>query len=155
MALHQSAEGRYYIYGTMGEAVGIIEVTNPEHPRFIRRFQTVDKSIYPTTMNPKVQVADGLLIIAMSSGGGPVAVNMEAQDKSEIKYMNGICIYSIRNDPENPEFLSYWDNGVPHAFGVHRFMYDGGRYVHLSSDAVGFEGMIYRILDILDAETSG
>jgi hypothetical protein len=150
MALHQTASGKYYIYGTMGDAVGIIEVTDPERPRFVKRYQTVDKSIYPTTMNPKIQVADGLLIIAMSSGGGPVAVNIKAEDQSKIKYLNGVCIYSLQNDPENPEFLSYWDNGVPHAFGVHRFMYDGGRYVHLSSDAIGFEGMIYRILDIID-----
>ena len=150
MALHKDAEGRYFIYGTMGDAIGIIEVTDPEHPRFVKRFPTIDKSIYPTSMNPKIQVADGLMIIAMSSGGGPVAINLEAQDKSKIKYLNGVCIYSIKNDPENPEFLSYWDNGVPHAFGVHRFMYDGGRYLHLSSDAVGFEGMIYRILDIQD-----
>lgn len=150
MALHRTEEGKYYIYGTMGDSVGIIEVTDPERPRFVKRFQTVDKSTYPTTMNPKVQVADGLMIVAMSSGGGPSVLKIETKDKAKIKCMNGVCIYSIKNDPENPEFISYWDNGVPHAFGVHRFMYDGGRYVHLSSDAVGFEGMIYRILDIID-----
>ena len=74
MALHKDAEGRYFIYGTMGDAIGIIEVTDPEHPRFVKRFPTIDKSIYPTSMNPKIQVADGLMISAMSSGGGPVAI---------------------------------------------------------------------------------
>ncbi len=34
--------------------------------------------------------------------------------------------------------------------GVHRFMYNGGRYVHLSYDCPGYIGQIYRILDIED-----
>jgi hypothetical protein len=64
----------------------------------------------------------------------------------------GIRIYSLKEDPLNPRFLSYWDCGVPHSVGVHRFMYDGGRYVHLSSACRSFEGMIYRIIDIIDPE---
>ena len=51
MALHRTEEGRYYIYVTMGDTVGIIEVTDPERPRFVKRFKTVDNSTYPTTMN--------------------------------------------------------------------------------------------------------
>jgi hypothetical protein len=150
MALHKTKDGKYYMYGTMGDSIGIIEVTDPSHPRFVKRFQTINRSIYPTSMNPKIQVADGLIILAMSSGGGPAVIRIANEDKSKIKSLNGVCIYSIKDDPEKPEFLSYWDNGVSFAFGVHRFMYDGGRYVHLSSDAIGFEGMIYRILDIFD-----
>ena len=150
MALHRTEDGKYYMYGTMGQFIGIVEVTDPKHPRFVKRYQTVDGSIYPTSRNPKVQVADGLMIVAMSSGGGPAILKRKPVDKSKVKSLNGVSIYNIKDDPENPEFLSYWDNGVPHAIGVHRFMYDGGRYVHLSSDAIGFEGMIYRILDIID-----
>jgi hypothetical protein len=150
MGLHKTQEGNYYMYGTMGDSVGIVEVTDPERPRFVKRLQTVDRLTYPTTGNPKVQVADGLMILAMSSGGGPAAFKRPEVDGVKTKSMNGVCVYSIKDDPEEPEFLSYWDNRVPHAFGVHRFMYDGGRYVHLSSDAVAFEGMIYRILDIID-----
>lgn len=59
-------------------------------------------------------------------------------------------IYSLKDDPENPEFLGYWDCGVPHSMGVHRFMYNGGDYVHLSAEAMEFEGMIYRIINISD-----
>ena len=150
MALHKTEEGKYYMYGTMDDSVGIVDVTEAEHPRFVKRFRMFDRAVYPTSRTIKMQVADSLMIVAMSSGGGPAALKRETVDKSKVKSLNGVSIYRIKNDPENPEFLSYWDNGVPHAFGVHRFMYDGGRYVHLSSDAVGFEGMIYRILDIVD-----
>jgi hypothetical protein len=139
MAIHKTAVGKYYLYGTMGDSVGILEVTDPHYPLFIKRFQTVDKSIYPTTVNPKIQIADSLMIVAMSSNGGPAVLNLNAEDKARIKSMNGVCLYSLHNDPTNPEFLGYWDNGAPFSFGVLRFMYDGGRYVHLSSDAVGFE----------------
>jgi len=150
MALHKTENGKYYMYGTMGNAVGIVDVTDPERPKFIKRHEVVDRSIYPTSGSPKMQIADGLMIVAHSSGGGPAVFKRRPIDKSKVKSLNGVSIHSIKDDPENPEFLSYWDNGVPHAIGVHRFMYDGGRYVHLSSDAVGFEGMIYRILDIID-----
>ena len=71
MALHKTAEGQYYIYGTMSDSVGIIEVTDPQHPRFVKRCQTIDQSVYPTTRNLKIQAADGLMIVAMLSGGGP------------------------------------------------------------------------------------
>ena len=150
MALYKTENSEYYMYGTMGSAIGIVKVTDPEHPRFVKRFQAVDRLIYPTSICIKVQIADGIMIVAHLSGGGPAVMKRDPIDKTKVKSLNGVSIYSIKNDPENPEFLSYWDNGVPHAIGVHRFMYDGGRYVHLSSDAVGFEGMIYRILDIVD-----
>ena len=149
-ALYKTEKGKYYIYGTMGDAVGIVDVTDAQHPRFVRRYQTIDRKIYPTSRNPKIQIADGLMIVAMSSGGGPQPTAVPEEQKSKAKSLNGVCIYNIKDDPENPKFLSYWDNGVPFANGVHRFMYDGGRYVHLSADARSFEGMIYRILDIKD-----
>ena len=73
MALHKTTKGQYYIYGTMRDSIGIIEVTDPQHPRFVKRCQTIDKSIYPTTMYLKIQAADGLMIVAMLSGGGPAS----------------------------------------------------------------------------------
>ena len=104
---------------------------------------------YPTTTTPKLQIADDLMICAMSAGSGPDALVDQAELK-DMKCQVGIRIYSLKNDPENPEFLGYWDCGVPHSIGVHRFMYNGGRYVHLSAESERFEGMIYRIIDIAD-----
>lgn len=153
MALYKTKEGKYYLYGACfggtKNGVMISDVTDPKNPEFIKHFQLVDPAEYPTTTTPKLQIADDLMICAMSAGSGPDAL----VDQSELKDMKcevGIRIYSLKKDPLNPEFLGYWDCGVPHSIGVHRFMYNGGRYVHLSCESDRFEGMIYRIVDIAD-----
>lgn len=146
--IYKTPDGHYYLYGTDFDSVDILEITDISHPRFVKKFKTVPEG-YPTTDNPKIQIADGRMIISMCSGSGP-SFRIFSDIDENTKFMNGICIYSIAEDPENPQFLSYWDNGVPFAMGVHRFTYTGGNYVHTSSDAPGFEGMIYRIIDISD-----
>ena len=149
--LWRTEEGKYYLYGTMGNAIGILDVTDASAPRFIKRFQTIDKEKYPHSSNPKCQVAEGLLITGMCSGGGPFIPGFpprEALPAEQCK--QGIHIYDIKEDPENPKFLAYWDCGVPNSNGVHRFMYNGGPYVHLSCETRGFEGLIYRCVDISD-----
>lgn len=150
MALYRTSEGKYYLYCAAFSSMGvtILDVTDAEHPKYIQRLKVVDPAEYPTTRTPKIQIADDLMIVAMSSGGG--AAVSSADRGTATKYQNGVQIWSLKDDPEHPEFLSYWDNGVPGGIGVHRFCYNGGRYVHLSSDCAGFEGMIYRILDIAD-----
>lgn len=144
--------GTYYLYSTMRNEIGISDVTDPEHPVLLRHFAPVDPEVYVTTDNPKIQVADDLLIVAHCSGSGPSFMKRPPIDPKKHRCANGVTIYSLKDDPVHPRWLSYWDNGVPWAMGVHRFMYDGGRYAHLSSDCRGFEGMIYRILDIGDPE---
>ncbi|MBO6011048.1 MAG: hypothetical protein J6P71_04545 [Oscillospiraceae bacterium] len=149
--LWRTAEGKYYLYGTMGKQIGILDVTDPASPRFIKRFQTIDPEKYPFSGNPKMQVADGLLITGISSGGGPYVPGQPPVEKMpEDRCLQGVMIFSIAEDPENPRFLSYWDCGVPNSLGVHRFMYDGGPYVHLSCQQEGFEGLVYVCLDISD-----
>lgn len=149
--LYRTEEGKYYLYGTMNNQIGILEVTDPEHPRFIKRMQDIDPVRYPGSMTPKCQVADGLLITAQCSGGGPFIPGMPPRPKQPAeKSKQGIQIYDIKADPENPRLLSDWNCGVPNSNGVHRFMYNGGAYVHLSCEARGFEGLIYRCLDISD-----
>ncbi|MBS5522474.1 MAG: hypothetical protein KHX56_09395 [Clostridiales bacterium] len=153
MALYKTAEGKYYLYGACfggtQNGVMISEVTDPYNPRFVKHFQLVDPKEYPTTTTPKLQVADDLMICAMSAGSGPNAL-VEQSELKNMKCEVGIRIYSLKEDPENPKFLGYWDCGVPHSIGVHRFMYNGGRYVYLSCEAERFEGMIMRIVDIAD-----
>ena len=150
MALYRTSAGKYYLYCAAFSSMGvtILDVTDAEHPKYIQRLKVVDPVEYPTTRTPKIQIADDLMIVAMSSGGGAAVSSADRGTAS--KYQNGVQIWSLKDDPEHPEFLSYWDNGVPGGIGVHRFCYNGGRYVHLSSDCAGFEGMIYRILDIAD-----
>lgn len=153
MALYKTDEGKYYLYGACfgGGQVGVMisDITDAHNPKFIKHFEVIDKKEYPTTTTPKLQIADGLMIVAMSAGSGPSSLVDQAELKN-IKCETGIRIYDIKTDPENPRYLGYWDCGVPHSIGVHRFMYNGGRYVHLSAECESFEGMIYRIIDIED-----
>jgi len=149
-ALYKTVEGKYYLYWSTfgGLGITIYDITDPTNPKHLKKFLPVDPTEYPSTRSPKVQVADGLMIVALSSGGGPKVLNIDRENGT--KKIGGIRIFDIKSNPENPKFLGEWDNGVPDGYGVHRFCYEGGRYVHLSSDAPGFYCMIYRIIDIID-----
>lgn len=59
-------------------------------------------------------------------------------------------IWDVKTDPANPQLLSTWLTGSEGGGDVHRFFYNGGRYVHLSATCPGFRQRIYRILDIED-----
>ncbi len=136
MAL-QEVGGRYYMYTGSYRADGwsILEVTDPANPRYIQFL----KADIPEQGVPKIQVADGIMVTAMAVIHAP-------------KGASGIYIWDVKEDPENPKFLSYWngDSETGVFSGVHRFFYNGGRYVHLSCTCKGFAGMIYRIIDIVD-----
>ena len=150
-AMWKTDDGRYYLYGTMGPNIGIIEVTDPGKPRFVKKFQTIDQEKYKSSRNVKIQVADGLMITGMASGSGPWVPGQPKRPTMPAECCRqGIDIFDIKTDPENPKFLGYWDCGEPNSFGTHRFMYDGGRFVHTASSARTFEGNIYRCIDIKD-----
>ncbi len=154
MQMYKTKEGKYYLYGacfggSKKNGIMISDVTDPSNTKFVKHFECLDPKEYPTTTTPKLQIADDIMVVAMSAGSGPDAI-VEQSKLKDIKSQQGVRIYSLKNDPENPEFLGYWDCGVPHSIGVHRFMYNGGRYVHLTAECRGFEGTIYRIIDIID-----
>ena len=153
MGLYRTESGRYLLYGAAfaagPEGVGIMisDVTDPRDPVFIKKWLPFSIEEYPTTSIPKLQIADDKLVFALTSGSGPGVL---VGDRAKMKSLQGIMVYDLKKDPENPEFLGYWDCGVPYSMGVHRFMYNGGDYVHLSAEADEHEGMIYRIVDISD-----
>lgn len=153
MQLYRTTDNRYHLYGSCfgggQNGVMINDVTDPCNTRFVKYLQLVDPKEYPTTTTPKLQVADDLLICAMSAGSGPSSL-VGYNELKNMKCEVGIRIYSLKEDPENPKFLGYWDCGVPHSIGVHRFMYNGGSYVYLSCESERFEGMILRIYDVSD-----
>ena len=41
----------------------------------------------------------------------------------------GLCVYDL-SDPFNPEQVGFWESG---GRGVHRIVYEGGRYAYLSA----------------------
>lgn len=153
MALYRTESGRYLLYGAAfaagpdGVGIMISDVTDPNNPVFIKKWLPFDIDEFPTTSIPKLQIADDKLVFALTSGSGPSVL---VGDRAKMKCMQGIMVCDLKKDPENPEILGYWDCGVPYSMGVHRFMYNGGDYVHLSAEADEHEGMIYRIVNIAD-----
>ena len=150
MALHRTQSGKYYLYGATfgGLGIHIFDVTDPANPRFIKRVYPYDPKEYPKTSTIKIQVCENLLMLSVTCGGGAWFSKRKLDGSDE--YEAGLLIYSIAEDPENPELLSFWNCGVPNSTGVHRFMYNGGRYVHLSAEQKGFYGLVYRIIDVED-----
>lgn len=145
-ALYKSND-KYYIYcgSFKGAGLNILDVTDPTKPTVLNFLEVCDPKEYVAQSTPKVQVADDLLIVALG-GGIPYLHGVSYEDKN----LGGLQIYSLKEDPVHPKLLSYWDTGVKDGMGVHRFMYNGGRYLHLSADCEGYIGQIYRILDIED-----
>lgn len=148
MAMHSFGE-KYYLYcaGRGNPVCPILDVTDPQNPVLVNKLVVSEN---PKQKVGKIQAADGLLITALSCGASASATAGAYRQENCGDGLSGIAIYDIATDPVHPQLLGIWDNGIVGANGVHRFCYNGGRFVHLSSDCTGFEGMIYRILDIID-----
>ena len=136
LALHKDGE-RWFLYAGLFWHSGfhVIEVTDPENPRFVRHVEGP-----ANTWTLQVQVADGLLITSQEKimpGWGHV----EGQPWGE-----GALIWDLK-DPENPELLSHWKTGGD---GTHRNYYDGGRYLYATGLPEGYTGNILQIVDIED-----
>ncbi len=137
----QEVSGRYYLYGAHFKESGwaIVDVTDPARPDYLKFVPGPDRGGQSTI---KIQVAGGLMITSLGC-----ALPMFTGNGPDDGYEEGIYIWDV-SDPVNPKWLSQWRSGG--LLGVHRFYYDGGRYVHLSATCKGFTGFIYRILDISD-----
>ena len=148
MALYKTGD-RYYMYcgSFKGAGVNIVDVTDPAHPTVVGCVYVSDPKVYFAQSTPKVQVADGKLIVALG-GGVPFLHGIKPGDPA----MDGLQIYDIAADPLHPRLLSHWRTGVPNGMGVHRFAYNGGKYVYMPAECPGFVGFIVRILDISDPE---
>lgn len=149
--LYKTKEGRYYLYGGcyFGNGVEIIDVTDPKNPTTVQYMPVMDPEEYSYMSTPKIQICDDLMIVAL--GNCLDFLHGPAPEKYT-PAPGGVMIYSLKEDPEHPKKLSFWATGDTDnpAAGVHRFCYNGGRYMHLSATAPGFIGYIYRIVDIED-----
>ena len=145
----QEVDGKYYLYVSHFRHSGwtILDVTDPTKPECVN---FIEGPQLKGQLTNKIQVADGLMICALGTGI-PFLHNIEWDDP----YIAGIQIYDVKTDPTNPILLSTWSAGESKpcdniCLGVHRFFYNGGKYVHLAATCDGFSNMIYRILDIGD-----
>lgn len=134
----QEAGGRWYLYVAhlWHRGWSILDVTNPSDPKQVRFIDGPEN-----TWTLQIQVADGKMITGLEK----IPELWGGDDRRS--YEEGIIIWDVR-DPENPVRQGHFRTG---GTGTHRNYYDGGRYAHLTAGAPGYEGRIYRIVDIADS----
>ena len=84
--------------------------------------------------NHKTQVADGLLLTNFEAfrGGPPERV--------------GFAVWSLE-DPFDPKEVGFWDST---GRGVHRLVWEGGRYAYVSATPTGYRERIWVVVDMSD-----
>ena len=120
--------------GTSRAGTSILDVSDPRRPKLIDQWPAPEH-----THTHKVQVADGLLLVnherypyRPSSPLGP--------------HSAGLAVYDLA-DPRAPELIGFWESSGK---GVHRIVWEGGRFAHLSVTPDGFTDRIWVILDLSD-----
>jgi len=116
-------------FGPSGMGTSILDVSDPARPSLVHQWQAP-----PGTHTHKVQVADGLLLVNHERfrGGDP--------------WSAGMAVYRL-DDPFEPRQIGWWPSGGQ---GVHRIVWNGGRYAYLSATADGFDHRIWVIVDLAD-----
>jgi hypothetical protein len=113
----------------------ILDVSDPGRPVLVTQWWAPARS-----HTHKVQVADGLLLVNhekfpyRAAASGPVSA--------------GLAVYRT-TDPLHPEQIAFWPSG---GRGVHRVVWTGGRYAHMSAIPDGFSDRIWVVLDLSDPE---
>ena len=120
--------------GTTGAGTSILDVSAPARPRLVAQW---DAPLH--THTHKVQVGDGLLLV--NHEGFPLKPPGPRGPHSA-----GLAVYSLE-DPFAPERIGFWDSGGK---GVHRIVWEGGRYAHMSATPPGFDDRIWVVVDMQD-----
>ncbi|MBR2880517.1 MAG: hypothetical protein IKC02_07590, partial [Oscillospiraceae bacterium] len=89
MALYKTGD-KYYMYcgSFKGAGVNVLDVTDPTAPTVLNYIEVSDPKIYFAQSTPKIQVADGLLIVALG-GGVPFLHGINPGDPA----LGGLQIY--------------------------------------------------------------
>lgn len=117
--------------GTSGAGTTVLDVSDVKAPKIAAQWPAPAHS-----HSHKVQVANGHLLVNHEKfpyrgpASGPVSA--------------GIAVYSLA-DPLAPEQVGFWSSG---GRGVHRIVWDGGRYAHCSVIPDGFSDRIFVVLDL-------
>jgi hypothetical protein len=119
--------------GTSGAGTSVLDASNPRNPRLVAQWPAP-----ANTHTHKVQVADGLLLVNHEK--------FPYRKPAAGPFSAGLAIYSLA-DPLAPEQIGFWSSG---GLGVHRIVWDGGRYAHMSATPDGFRDRIWVILDVSD-----
>lgn len=120
--------------GTTGAGTSVLDVADPTAPRLIEQWPAPANS-----HTHKVQIADGLLLVNHERfpyrPTGPLG-----------PHSAGVAVYGLA-DPAHPLQIGFWASGGK---GVHRIVWEGGRYAHLSVTPEGFRDRIWASIDIAD-----
>jgi hypothetical protein len=133
----QEVNRRWYLYVAhlWHRGWSVLEVTDPTEPQLCAFVPGPEN-----TWTIQVQVADGKMITALeriAPGWGGI----DGQPFAE-----GFFIFDVSH-PIEPKRIGHFETG---STGTHRNFYDGGHLVHAAAGAPGFNGKIYRIIDITD-----
>ena len=120
--------------GTTGAGTSILDVSDPGSPRLVRQWDAP-----ANTHTHKVQVADGLLLV--NHEGFPLR-----PPGPRGPWSAGLAVYSLE-DPFDPQQIGFWECG---GRGVHRIVWNGGRYAHMSATPPGFNDRIWVVVDLAD-----
>ena len=132
MQLMRSGDALYVAhFGPSGMGTSILDVSDVANPTVAKQWKAPDHS-----HTHKVQVADGLLL-----------TNHEAF-RSDGPWSTGMAVYDLA-DPFDPQQIGFWKTT---GRGVHRIVYEGGRYAYLSATPDGYDGRIWVIVDLDDPE---
>jgi hypothetical protein len=133
MQVMRGEQGALYVahFGPSGKGTSILDASDPSDLRLVRQWDGPANG-----HTHKVQVADGLLMTNHEAfrGGVPDRV--------------GMAIYDL-TDPFDPSEIGFWDST---GMGVHRIVYEGGRYAYVSARPDGFDERIFVIVDVSDPE---
>jgi len=130
MQLMRSGDALYVgHFGPSGMGTSVLDVSDPSEPRLVTQWRAPQRG-----HNHKVQVADGLLLTNFEAfrGGSPDRV--------------GLAVFDL-TDPFDPVEVGFWHSTGK---GVHRIVYEGGRYAYASATPEGFSERIWTIIDVSD-----
>jgi hypothetical protein len=140
--------------GTTGAGTSVLDVTDPARPVLVTQWPAP-----PRSHTHKVQVAGGLLLVNHERFPAPVPSNepahaMAPPEPSPAPYQApdsgpvsaGLAVYRL-DDPLRPGKLAFWPSG---GSGVHRVVWTGGRYAHMSATPERFRDRIWVVLDMAD-----
>ncbi len=120
-------------FGTSGMGTSILDVTDPLRASLVTQWPAPAR-----THNHKVQIADGLLLVNHEK--------FPYQTVMTEPFSAGMAVYRL-DDPLRPERIAFWPSG---GRGVHRIVWTGGRYAHMSAIPEGFDDRIWVVVDLSD-----
>jgi hypothetical protein len=119
--------------GTTGTGTSVLDVADPARPVLVTQWPAP-----PRSHTHKVQVADGLLLVNHEKF--PYRAVMSEP------FSAGLAVYDLA-DPLRPRRAGFWPSG---GRGVHRVVWTGGRYAHMSATPDGFRDRIWVVVDMTD-----